>query len=362
MIDSPRIVMEVKPGITHQQEGIFISRVNLYSTFQERYCPSNFAVSFTGIGQSNRLGNDFSKTRPFRPKQAPFDHVQTAREQGTNIVQSFHKSMARRGGHLYAIICDVCAFANTNGGTIYIGLSDDPKSRVSGIAKPRESINIIRNEVEKKITPPLDIQVNTQRTQGKQILQITIPVGEDPPYVIDENKIYVRDETDSNLAVRDEIVALVKRSIKTAGEEPIAETETAKPKVEVDLSSHNGVSPEPKTGVEIVLTEVRKGTTYYSLRDLRNGDIVHNVTKKSARKLWQYALTEYENNAVVADKVDWQGDIGIWKKYKRAGQTRYDLVQRDRDNTLHVYYGVTEDGIQGPWQKLIDGGGESISN
>ena len=114
------------------------------------------------------------------------------------------------------------------------------------------------------------------------------------------------------------------------------------------------MSPEPKTGVEIVLTEARKGTTYYSLRDLRNGNVVHNVTKKSARKLWQYALTEHETNAVDPSKVEWQGDIGLWKKYSRGSQTRYDMVQREADNNLRVYYGVTENGIHGPWQRLLD--------
>jgi hypothetical protein len=44
----------------------------------------------------------------------------------------------------------------------------------------------------------------------------------------------------------------------------------------------------------------------------------------------------------------------LWQKHNRGGQTRYDLVQRDPDNTLHVYYGVTEDGLHGPWQQLID--------
>lgn len=299
------------------------------------------------------LGNDFSRTRPFRPKQAPFDHVLAAQQQGTSIVQSFHKTMARRGGHLYNILCDICAFANTNGGTIYVGLADDPKTPVPGITNPREAIQIIRNEVEKKITPPLEIEIDEQTTRGKKVLQISVPIGTDPPYVIDENKIYVRDETDSNLAVRDEIVALVKRSLKTKGEE-VAPAPAAKDEVDINLLANNGVSPEPKTGVEIVLTEVRKGITYYSLRDLRNGDIVHNVTRKSARKLWQYAITEMETNAVDPAHVSWHGDIGIWKRYHRAGQTRYDLVQRDPDNTIHVYYGVTENGIHGPWQKLID--------
>ncbi len=110
--------------------------------------------------------------------------------------------------------------------------------------------------------------------------------------------------------------------------------------------------------MEIVLTETRKGKNFYSLRDLRNGDIVHNVTRQSARKLWQYALTEQEKNTVDSKKIDWQGDIGLWKKYKRGGQTRYDLVQRDADKTLHVYYGVTDDGIHGPWQKLFNSGEE----
>ena len=299
------------------------------------------------------LSKDFARTRPFRPKQAPFDHVIAARQEGTNIVQSFHTTITRRGGNLHAILCDICAFANTNGGSVFVGVSDDPKTPVTGLTKPNEAVEIIRTEVEKKITPPLEVEIDQHVSQGKKVLQITVPVGEDPPYVIDDNKVFVRDETDSNLAVRDEIVALVKRSLTIKGVN-VAEAAPAAPQVETDLSPTNGVSAEPKTGVEIVLTEVRKGTTYYSLRDLRNGNIVHNVTKKSARKLWQYALTEHETNAVEVDRVDWQGDIGLWKKYTRGGQTRYDLVQRGPNNTLHVYYGVTYSGIHGPWQKLIE--------
>ncbi len=302
------------------------------------------------------LSNDFSRTRPFRAAQAPYDHVIAARQQGTNIVQSFHPSLARKGGRLYALLCDICAFANTNGGAIFVGLSDDPKAAITGVTKPLEATQTIRNEVEKRITPPLDITIDEHKTHGKKVLQITVPVGQDPPYVIDENKIYVRDETDSNIAVRDEIVALVSRSLKAKEkEEVLPDAETAAAEVAPQPTSpYNGVSPEPKTGVEIVLTEARKGKNYYSLRDLRNGNIVHNVTRQSARKLWQYALTEHENNAVDAEKVAWRGDIGLWQKYKRGGQTRFDLVQRNPDSTLHVYYGVTEDGIYGPWQQLID--------
>jgi PHP family Zn ribbon phosphoesterase len=302
------------------------------------------------------LGNDFSRTRPFRATQAPFDHIQAARKEGTNIVQAFHPSMSRRGGHLYALLCDICAFANTNGGTIFVGLSDDPKEPVVGVPKPYEATNLIKNEVEKKVTPPLDVEIDVQLTQRKKVLQITVAMGETPPYVIDEYKIYVRDETDTNLAVRDELVALVKRSLITQGELDSPSPHTSQPpsngKSDGDQISQRRSLPEPKTGVEIVHSESRKGQSFYSLRDLRNGNVVHNVTRQSARKLWQYALTQHETNAVDETKVEWTGDIGLWKKHKRGGQTRYDLVQRDADKTLHVYYGVTENGIHGPWQKV----------
>lgn len=302
------------------------------------------------------LDNDFSRTRPFRPKQAPFDHVAEARQVGANIVQSFHESLAPRGGHLYNILCDVCAFANTNGGTIFVGLSDNAQGPVAGIAKPEEAIEIIRNEVEKKITPPLDIGIDVYETQGKKVLQIAVPVGYDPPYVIEENKIYIRDESDSNLAVRDEIVALVKRSLQLKPEAATPPSDFTPVERVIEPVTQNGTSPEPKTGVEIISVEERKGKNYYSLRDLRNGNIVHNVTRQSARKLWQYALTEHETNSVDVNRVEWQGDIGLWKKYKRGGQIRFDLLQRDADNFMRIYYGVTEDGIHGPWQKLIDSG------
>lgn len=300
------------------------------------------------------LSSDFSFTRPFRPKQAPFDHVIAARQQGISIVQSFHESIARRGGNLYGLLCDICAFANTNGGTIYVGLSDNPKNPISGIAKPAEAIKTIRSEIEKKLTPPLDIKIDEYKTQGKRVLQISVPVGDDPPYVIDEYKIYVRDETETSLAVRDEIVALVRRNLQARGDLTTADDQTSQAEAEPETFLHNGVTPEPKTGVEIVLSETRKGKNYYSLRDLRNGNIVHNVTRQSARKLWQYALTEHEKNTVDTGKVEWRGDIGLWQKYSRGDQTRFDLVQRAPDNTLHVYYGVTEDGLHGPWQELID--------
>jgi len=85
------------------------------------------------------------------------------------------------------------------------------------------------------------------------------------------------------------------------------------------------------------------------MRDLRNGNVVKNVSRGSARRLWHYAITEKESNPVRPDKIEWHGDIGLLKRYKRGGATHYDLVQRENGET-RIYYGVTYDGMHGPWQ------------
>jgi hypothetical protein len=296
------------------------------------------------------LGEDFSRTRPYRPTKAPFDHVQAAREEGPSIVQSFHESMSKKGGRLHAILRDIVAMANTNGGTVYVGVKADPRALPVGVTDAEESTATLKSELQRKITPPLDVEITTVETHGRPVLQISVPVGKEVPYSIDGTTIYLRQETETNIAVRDEIVALVKRSLP-ANHQPSKEAAEA----EQEARSAGGVDP-PRTGVHIVSSEERKGTLYHTMKDLRNGNVVRNVTRSSARKLWRYAITEHETHPVKEEEVQWAGDtrrLGVWKSSKRAGKVRYDLVQRMPDGQLHVYYGVTEDGIDGPWRVFL---------
>jgi len=304
------------------------------------------------------LSKDFARSRPYRPTQAPFDHIHAAREEGPNIVQSFHTGYAQRGGRLDAIIADVCAFANTNGGTIYVGLLDDPKARPVGVDNPNKAVEILRSAAQQMIMPSLDVAVDTQETEGVKVVRLIVPRGDDVPYAIEDNKIYVRAEAETNLAVRDEIVQLVRRH--TAGLAPVALPE-AVPVEPAPADSEAASSPEkvspPRTGVEIVATEERGGMRYHTMRDLRNGSVVQNVTRKSARNLWHYAISQNESQSglsqIEVDKVAWRGDLGMLDSSKRAGKTRYDLVQRLPEGRLRVYYGVTDDGIHGEWRKVV---------
>jgi hypothetical protein len=293
------------------------------------------------------LSEDFSRTRPYRPAEAPFDHVQAAREEGASIVQSFHESMSKQGGRLHAILRDIVAMANTNGGTVYVGVKADPKVLPVGLAEPEVARATLKTEIQRKITPPLEVEITTVETHGRQVLQLSVPLGEDVPYALEGTTIYLRQEADTNIAMRDEIVALVGRALQAEqvpSDEGADKNAVAKPA---------GVDP-PGTGVQIVESEERRGTRYHAMKDLRNGNVVRNVTRSSARKLWRYAISEHESNPVQESKVRWQGDLGLWKSSKRAGKVRYDLVQRMPDGQFHVYYGVTEDGIDGPWRVFLD--------
>lgn len=306
------------------------------------------------------LGTDYSRTRPYSASRQPVDYIQAAREEGATLVQDFHESITRHGGRLYAVIADVCAFANTNGGTIYVGVGPDPKKPPVGLTNPQEGIDQLQHEISRTITPHLDVEIDIQETQGKAVIRLQVPSGDERPYAIDDNKIYVRDEAETSLAVRDEIVSLVQQGLHiqqravepepaSAPIAPARQVEAPTPRVE-PARPHTVAAPTG--GVEIIATEDREGERYFTMRDLRNGNIVKNVTRSSARRLWHYAIKQAEGNAVRPDRVQWNGDIGLWQKYQKNGETRYDLAQR-QDGKVRVYYGVTEAGMQGEWQQFL---------
>ena len=320
--------------------------------------------------------SDFNRTRPARPAAAaPFDPIKAARTQGPSIIQSFHEVFSPKSPRLTPLIDDVAAFANTNGGSIFVGLSANPKVAPKGVEQPEEAVEAIRSEVEKAIIPPIDVEVAIHTSEGRKILEVKVPKGSDTPYVLGSSQIFVRQESETAPAMRDEIIRLVQQGrpgmavVARPTEKPVvaavqvAVAPTPPPVVAEPVApvappapvapAATLPAPAPRTGVEVISSEQEDNVWHHTVQDLRNSNIVRNVTRFSARHLWRYAITEREQNPVHADQVAWQGDLGLWKTYTRAGVKRYNLVQRDSQGGLHVYYGVTEDGMQGPWVQFV---------
>jgi hypothetical protein len=301
--------------------------------------------------------NDFSRARPHRLKAEPaYDFIRSAREEGANIVQDFHESTSIRGGRLYAVVADISAFANTNGGTLFLGLNADPNKAITGISKPNQAITQLEKEIGNRISPHLHCTIDSHKTGGKTILRVLVPRGDDPPYVVDDYKIYVRTESETSQAVRDELVSLVRRGKNNiAPHSSKAEDTTDEKEIKTPvLPAEEDVDLAPRTGVEVVGVEERDGGSFYTVRDLRNGNMVKNVTLKSARRLWHYALTQYARLPSDIEKADiqWQGDFGLLHQGKQGKRPNYDLIQRTPQG-YRYFFGVTDDGIHGPWKKPV---------
>ncbi len=343
----------------------------------------------------------FDRTRPFYPKDQPFDSLAAAREEGPSLVQSFHESANQRGGKLTAIVNDICAFANTAGGVVYIGASPR-KTKPQGLPEPSEVQKEILAALDERLTPTLDVKSDIIESEGVKVIRIQVPKGPDRPYCLDDYKYYVRDESDTTLAVRDELVALVRETVEPAarpvrvsasaprnGErsgrsrdryrsqrddrQPSPSTRTAYLRSEAPDDVHAPDAPDdgediapapltatgaedafylPQIGVEIVNSEERNNNFYHSIRDLRNGHVIHNVTRKGARKLWNYAIQQHEDHKLNANDVTWQGEVGLVHAEKRAGKLRYDLALRE-NGSVRIFYGVTEDGMEGRWAAFV---------
>lgn len=317
------------------------------------------------------VGNDFSRTRPHRHKEEPvFDFIQTALDEGSNIIQDFHESMTVRGGKLYNVLADICAFSNTNGGTLYIGLSTEPKKGPQGVLDIENSISNLEKEISTRISPPLQCTIDAHDFKGKKIVRILVPRADDPPYALDDNKIYVRDEAETGLAVRDEIVGLVLRGKQIQSTAATTPAPAPIPTVSVPTGIEE-TAPQPypsqpvmpreepgdltpKTGVEVIPDIERESGRYFTMRDLRNGNVVKNVTRSSARRLWHYAISTYAELSPKIGQLDipWQGEFGLLKRHKQGKTALFDLIEKTPYG-YRFFFGVTEDGIHGPWKDLI---------
>lgn len=342
-------------------------------------------MSFEALKNLFRSEN-FGRVRPYRPSEDPYDFIRSARSEGESIVQAFHAGAPKRRGRLSPIVRDIVALANGHGGAVFLGLSANAKEAVTGVDDPANEIQVLREDVARHVTPPIDVSFDVGMTDRKQIVVVSVPDGPDKPYAVAPGNIYVRQEGETTLAVRDEIVELVNGAVgqeiaqtvatlpvtapASTVEQPVKARRARRPRrvstsepEAADASSSVAPVPEvitlsneitlPRTGVEIVDSAERDGMYYHSMRDLRNLKVIHNVTRESARHLWQYAILQKEQHPVQQEEVTWQGSRGFWKAYKPRGHAvRYNLVYR-ANGDLRVFYGVTEDGLDADWRQLV---------
>ena len=119
------------------------------------------------------------------------------------------------------VVADLCkeviAFANTKGGTLYIGVEDD--GTVVGVEGTDRITLQVNNMVRDSIKPDLTmfIRYETQTVAGKQIIAVTVQKGTDRPYYLGSkglrpSGVYVRNGTSSDPATETAIRRMIKET------------------------------------------------------------------------------------------------------------------------------------------------------
>lgn len=355
-------------------------------------------VSFAAI-KALLQSEHFEFTRPVTPR--PADPVLAAREQGNTAVQVFHESLTTKRTGMSHIVRDIVGLANVDGGMIYVGLSASEKRPIAGVEAGAAAA--LTAELDRLVTPALQVGIDTAKSDNKEVLVITVPRGHERPYALAPGNIYVRRATESEIASRDEIVAMVRdtalaaippavtpapasdngrsprangreederrpkseqarpRPERAAKREPVparaaaASEPSAPPAPDLDIFEEDApVDPvAPSSGVEVLYSVEQDGATYYTIHDLRYHKLIHNVPSTTDRKLWRSAIAHRAEHDLDESALDWHGDFALWRSYRpRGGERRYNLVYRG-DGDLRVFYGVSESGLGEQWRSVV---------
>jgi len=114
---------------------------------------------------------------------------------------------------------EISAFANTNGGQIYIGVDDN------GIIKGLSGDDIkrlnqwISSATSQKIEPPIFVQTEIVLSDDKKMMIITVPSGTNKPYSVNKSEFWVKNGADKRRASRDELFRLMQSSSRLSADE-----------------------------------------------------------------------------------------------------------------------------------------------
>ena len=114
---------------------------------------------------------------------------------------------------------EICAFANTEGGQILVGVSDS--GEIVGVEDLNRLNQLISNAGSSKLEPPLSVLTENILFDGKLIVVIKVPRGENKPYAANRTDYWVKVGADKRRASREELRRLMQSSGSTYADEQI---------------------------------------------------------------------------------------------------------------------------------------------
>ena len=182
------------------------------------------------------LSDHFDRVRGYVGLSESVQLFRDDRAQGNTADQAFHESLSTKRTGVSHILRDLVAFANGDGGMIYVGASAFEKRPIVGVADVDAAIAELRAEMGQLVTPPAEVEIESITADGKDVLVLRVAPGTEKPYALAPSNILVREGAESIAASRDQIVAMVRATAEqvaaaTAQAAPAARPEPIPPTV-----------------------------------------------------------------------------------------------------------------------------------
>lgn len=105
---------------------------------------------------------------------------------------------------------EIVAFANTNGGTVLIGVEDD--GQITGIKESDVSEEWAANIARNNLIPSIDLNIEKVDIEGKKVLCIEVSKGKDKPYQTLQNRFLIRVGSTNRVTTQHELLRLFQQS------------------------------------------------------------------------------------------------------------------------------------------------------
>ena len=105
---------------------------------------------------------------------------------------------------------EIVAFANTEGGKIFLGVTDEGK--IVGLEDIKQAEHYVINVARNNCDPPISPKIKKYKIQEKEILVINIPEDPFKPHMAN-GRFYIRVGSTKRLASPEEVFSLFEESI-----------------------------------------------------------------------------------------------------------------------------------------------------
>lgn len=130
------------------------------------------------------------------------DSVRQLLDQGENASVEFKLEDVRPE----SLAREFVAFANTQGGVLLLGVSDD--KQCVGLGDPERQEERLCNIARQNIVPPIDIRTQLVTVEGRTLLWVEIPKGRERPYQTQQAQYLIRVGSTNRIASQGELMRL----------------------------------------------------------------------------------------------------------------------------------------------------------